>query len=760
MNKINLIYGSLLHDIGKINYRGTSERAKHSKLGGDFIKSFEQFKITDLTDCIRYHHAQEMTSVKSSKKENALFYLTYMADNISSGMDRRPDLEEGEDGFSWDKKVALSSVFNVLHEKEKGRQTYSYPFVARTHEQKEPLNFPNDAQNQYTKGYYDGLISDMKPVLAKLIPDKQHINSLLQMMESLWSYVPSSTDKTQLVDISLYDHSRTTAAIASAIYDYFQAENITDYQKELFDDNATEFYEKKVFLMMSFDMSGVQSFIYNISGSKALKSLRARSFYLDMLLEYLSDNLLDKLELSRANLIYSGGGHAYLLLSNTEATKKILSDFEQELKAWFLDKFKIDLFLAMAYTEVSGNDLMNKNGHYRDIYRRLSKEISAKKANRYTVKEILALNGGGSENERECRECKRSDLLIKEDDNKYICGLCHDLQKISSHLIEEDIFVVANEGVLDLPFGKKMSALSYTKAEKIKQKESDAKLYTKNISETGRDLVTKIDMGDYTYSSDFQKMLQEVEKGINRLGVLRADVDNLGQAFINGIPDDYLSISRTATFSRAMSRFFKNYLNQLLEEKHYKINVIYAGGDDLFMIGAWQDILDFSLELKAKFAEFTQGKLTLSAGIGMFREKYPVARMAALTGDLEDAAKDYKVHENDDKATKNAVTLFDSENVFSWETLETDIFVKIELLTEKFATFDETGNTFIYRLIALLRGVKDDQQINIARLAYTLSRMEEKIGSEFAQKLYDWANSDRKTLIMALEIYVLKTRER
>ena len=206
-------------------------------------------------------------------------------------------------------------------------------------------------------------MTDMKTILQRLKPDKEHINSLLQMMESLWSYVPSSTDKNQLVDISLYDHSRTTAAIASAIYDYFQAENITDYQKELFDYNATEFYDKNAFLMMNFDMSGVQNFIYNISGSKALKSLRARSFYLDMLLEYISDNLLEKLELSRANILYVGGGHAYLLLANTNKTKAILSDFEHDLKTWFLDKFKIDLYVAMAYTEVSANDLMNHNGH-------------------------------------------------------------------------------------------------------------------------------------------------------------------------------------------------------------------------------------------------------------------------------------------------------------------------------------------------------------------------------------------------------------
>ena len=106
------------------------------------------------------------------------------------------------------------------------------------------------------------------------------------------------------------------------------------------------------------------------------------------------------------------------------------------------------------------------------------------------------------------------------------------------------------------------------------------------------------------------------------------------------------------------------------------------------------------------------------------------------------------------------MTLFDATNVFSWDTLENDIFVKLDAITKNFEKLDETGKAFIYRLIDLLRGVNENQQINIARLAYTLSRMEEKIGKTFAQELYNWANADRKTLIMALEIYILKTRER
>lgn len=131
-----------------------NEQSTLNKLGGDFIKSFEQFRNTELTDCIRYHHAQEITSVKSNKEKNSLFYITYIADNISSGMDRRKDLEEGAEGFNWDKKVALGSVFNVLNEKEKGRQNYSYPFVARTRIKEEPTKF----SNCYSKSVYNCLL--------------------------------------------------------------------------------------------------------------------------------------------------------------------------------------------------------------------------------------------------------------------------------------------------------------------------------------------------------------------------------------------------------------------------------------------------------------------------------------------------------------------------------------------------------------------------------------------------------------------------
>ena len=101
--------------------------------------------------------------------------------------------------------------------------------------------------------------------------------------------------------------------------------------------------------MFSCDLSGIQSFIYTTSGEKALKALRARSLYLEVLVEHIVDELLDTMGLSRAQLIYTGGGHAYILLANTKAVEEKLQTFRKNINQWFLKQFGTELYLAMAW---------------------------------------------------------------------------------------------------------------------------------------------------------------------------------------------------------------------------------------------------------------------------------------------------------------------------------------------------------------------------------------------------------------------------
>ncbi len=750
--KLELMYGSLLHDIGKIVYRSNSvdfAKGTHSKIGSQFLNKFKPFQLSGIVDSVSYHHYKELAS--SSLLDDSVAYITYIADNIASGTDRRAsegDYEGEGNRQRFDKRAPLASIFNVVNSETKGLANYTYSF-----EKEQVFRYPTDAKKEYTSSQYAALVNKMTDDLSnKLKVGPDSFSSLLQWTESLWSYIPSSTDTNQVMDVSLYDHSKITCAIASCIYDYLTEMNCVNYRKELFSpyEKTKQFYQEDVFLLVSLDMSGIQDFIYNISGSKALKSLRSRSFYLEIMLESLVDDLLSDLELSRANLLYTGGGHAYLLLPNTERARDVLASFEGEMKEWFIKIFKTDLSVAIAYKACTGEDLMNSNGTYSDLWQTVSRKLSDKKAHKYSLNEIKLFNSTIHAGTRECKECLRSDIDISEDS---LCKICEGIIAISNDLRDYSFFVVSPEGKVPLPRNRYLSVENQDGAERKIKMNKETRIYSKNQPFVGKQLVTNLWMCDY----DFSTLNPETKKqgiasyvnrevGIPRLGVLRADIDNLGTTFIKGIPEQYRSISRTATLSRQLSMFFKFELSNIL--KGARISVIYSGGDDLFLIGAWDDVISKALVLRKAFTRFSAGKLTFSAGIGMYPVKYPISKMASETGVLEDLAK---------RGEKNQVALWNDSKVFGWSQLEEQILKeKMIPLQEALTNSQEHGKSFLYKMLELLR---NEDQINIARLAYLLARS--SLSEELTQSIFAWSqNKQQKVeLITAIEYLVYQIRE-
>jgi CRISPR-associated protein Csm1 len=137
------------------------------------------------------------------------------------------------------------------------------------------------------------------------------------------------------------------------------------------------------------------------------------------------------------------------------------------------------------------------------------------------------------------------------------------------------------------------------------------------------------------------------------------DVDRLGQIFAKGL--DYYQIQtlpRLAGLSRQMSYFFKVYLNSLAKERsenipsknfkqflpkneEYNILFIYAGGDDLFISGAWNEVVDFAFDIYQCFRAYTgyNPDITLSGGISIDDIKFPLYQAAKTSGEAEDNAK-------------------------------------------------------------------------------------------------------------------------
>ena len=756
--EIKLVMGALLHDIGKVAFRAGDGR-QHSISGYEFLKDDLRLSDTELLDCVRYHHGNFLKMARI--QNDALAYIVYISDNIAAATDRRLN-DTDEKGY--DAKVPLESIFNILNGNH-GKTHYSAAPLLDDAE----INMPTEENIVFDKSFYNELINQIKDTLKDLGNWKiEYVNSLLSTMEAYLSYIPSSTALHELADISLYDHLKMTAAYASCIEQYLAAEEITDYKETLYK-NASAFYEKKVFRLFSMDLSGIQSFIYTIHSEGALRMLRSRSFYLEIVMEHMMDEILEAASLSRANVIYSGGGHCYMLLPNTNKIKEIIKEKQESFNRFFLEQFDVSLYIACASVACNANELKNiPKGNYRELFKSLSNQLSEQKLARYTKEQLFELNHRSLQDDhRECRVCKTSAKM--KDDR---CAFCDAMDDFSQEILYKHFFTVSlkeREGAIALP-GDKYLISQDEKALKKSMEEDPyfVRTYGKNKFYTGRSVATKLWVGDYTQKGKTTEDYAKEAEGIDRIAVLRADVDNLGRAFVSGFPEEYTTLSRTAMFSRQLSLFFKHHINHILRNPKFFLNskkqernatIVYSGGDDLFIVGSWDDVIELAVDVRNELSEYSLGTLTISAGIGIYQPRYPLSVAAEEVAEYEENAKNYP--------NKNAITVF--EETYSWEEfIDKVVCEKLCELEAFLSTSEERGMAFLYRLLELIRTM--DDRINLARFAYVLARLEpddykdekqKTAYSQFSKQMYNWVQNekDRTELVTAIYLYVHLHRE-
>ncbi|MDD6196596.1 MAG: type III-A CRISPR-associated protein Cas10/Csm1 [[Clostridium] aminophilum] len=770
---LQVVIGALLHDIGKVIYRDGTDGRTHSESGYDFLKNEIKIKDMEILNCVRFHHGRALSGARID--DNSLAYVVYIADNIASSVDRREKMEEWK-GFEL--HTPLQPVFNLLN-KNNGKAYYSPSHI----NVEKDINYPTDEKKCFTKEQYRNIAYNLSDNLKGIELSVEYVNSLLEVMEANLSFVPSSTSAAEVPDISLFDHLKLTAAIANAIVKYLDLEKNISF-KEACLKNEKAFMEKNAFLIASLDISGIQKFIYTIQSKNALRTLRARSFYLEITMEHIIDELLIELGLSRCNLLYAGGGHCYLILPNTDECRNIFEKYLEETNKWFLENFQTDLYIAGGFSACSAFNLKNHpHGSYEQIFRNVSKSISNRKMNRYNAKTIRMLNSQIHDDyTRECSVCKR----VAHTDQDGLCSTCNALQKFSAKVLYSDFYTVEYgemESGLPLPGGYSLIVDTEDSLKKRMQNDPNyVRTYSKNKSFTGKHVATKLWIGNYTTKATFEEFA-ESSKGIQRVGILRADVDNLGHAFVSGFKntennDKYMTISRTATLSRQLSLFFKLHINKILQnpsfsfegkpKDHRNITIVYSGGDDVFVVGAWNEIIEFAIDLRDGFEKFSEGTLSLSAGIGLYDDTYPISVSAIEVEDMVDYSKDLP--------NKNAVTLLEdgcfhdkiSDGTYKWnEFKEKVIGEKLTEITMYLVSVEnQHGNALLYRILELVR--KQDEPINFARFVYTLTRLEpEKNGDKtdgeqkemfrrFSKNMLQWINNeiDRRELKTAIELYV------
>jgi len=161
------------------------------------------------------------------------------------------------------------------------------------------------------------------------------------------------------------------------------------------------------------------------------------------------------------------------------------------------------------------------------------------------------------------------------------------------------------------------------------------------------------------------------------------------------------------------------------------LSVVYAGGDDLFIIGHWLDAMEAAFDINRYFHKFTGNDfVTISGGLAIEHEKFPVYQFAKLAEKAEDTAKK--------KDDKNAITLF-PERAFGWsepngaDKVAERILFFIKFLKKQDDHFivDEgkLPKTFFYRLLILARRYLEEEKekgegvIVLPKAAYLFSKV-------------------------------------
>jgi CRISPR-associated protein Csm1 len=456
-------------------------------------------------------------------------------------------------------------------------------------------------------------------------------------------------------------------------------------------------------LLIGADLSGIQSYLFDIQSKNAAKLLKGRSFYLHLFTDAILRRILNDNGWLNGHVIYSTAGGFYLLAADLPETRAQLENFRKELLQANYKAHGEKLYPALAWVSSDGTKL--KEGQASEIFRELSEALNIEKRRPYhgVMTGILAGN---------ITNASKEDLSEIEGDNYNYRNksLYKQQQLLGKQLLGADGLAVwykadgEVEGIQ--PGGLGITYRPYIKRD-LPDRPDMLLAFNTIYTETHSVPVHTEWYGGNRYPNErgrpltYDELAGKGEEKFSRLGILRMDVDNLGSIFISGLPEGKRTLARYAFISRTLDQFFKLYLNYLhqSDKRQYKdwTQILYAGGDDLFILGRWDVILAFAKEIRDDFKRYC-GKnpaLSLSGGVVLVPGKFPIIQAAQWAGEQEDSAKNYKF----EKREKDAIGIFDFG--LSWEN-EWQIVQEMKDLLEQYMDHGQ-NRSIIQRLFNYYR---------------------------------------------------------
>lgn len=606
--------------------------------------------------------------------------------------------------------------------------------------------------------------SDYSHVCNKLFEEIKKVQSstllsftetLLHLLHKYTSYVPSEISR--LTEVSLYDHLRTTAALAVCLYDMMKSgENPKDR-----------------FLLIGGDISGIQSYIYQIVSKNAAKNLKGRSFYIRMISDAIVRYILKELNLYQSHIIYNSGGGFYILAPNTSEVKNKLQKAIHEIEQRLFEQHGTSLFVAIDSIPLSDAALLYQQGEslskaWGELFVKRDKKKSQRHNHLLTNNYEAFFTPQAGQNLFDCisgEEIKANEQICSEGGLSPLRPISKQQIVLGKKLRDFDFLVIASQPIKHWdtqacfePIGLGihyyfLKEKEFTRAGITDLYELDNVTILKpNTKHEDIDFIktykgNNIIYGFFFYGGNelhsskaltFEELChsnRETEN-LKRLGVLRMDVDNLGSIFQRGLPAERGTLAHFAALSRMFDYYFSCYINEIWYQTGRDSSlIIYSGGDDVFIVGSWDTALTIARRIEQDFKEFTCNNpyFSISGGLALITPKYPIMKGAEESAEEEERAKGHRCKDQE----KNAISFLGMP--LNW-THEFPIVERLKKNIMDFHKDEVLRSAFISKIIThLINANMQNHKITNYKtywmIAYDMGRMKERVKDAKAQEL-------------------------
>ena len=533
----------------------------------------------------------------------------------------------------------------------------------------------------------------------------------LDHLDSVWlaftHAIPSATAFGAKPEVSLYDHSKATAALAVALWRWHEEHQQTSDEAIRRLKDRRDWDEEKLLLVQG-DFFGIQDFIFaegSQTNRNAARLLRGRSFQVSLFCELAALKVLEALQLPPTSQITNAAGKFLIVAPNTESARKALERVRQEINAWFLQHSFGLAGLGLAWKAASSNDLCA--GRFGDLMKALFDELEAAKLHRF---DLTASASPVFQAEYPHGVCQYNHRLPADEHGS--AALSRDQIKLGEQLTREARLMVLRGEAAAQDLGKRALqvpvfgyCVAFTGNEEVTGKfgpwAKDGTLVRcwdfslpqsmtdtlwhgyarrfinayvprfreEDLQTTGKYQMPESDGKTEDVREGSGKTLNHIAcedricpenpdqwQGKAALMTLKGDVDNLGQIFQQGLQSP--TFAKMAALSRQMNAFFAIWLPALCEKEFPNTYTVFAGGDDFFLIGPWRSTQRLAHRMAEAFRHYVaeNSDITFSAGMVMTKPGLPIHTLATQAEEALDKAK-ASAHP-EPRERKNAIVVF------------------------------------------------------------------------------------------------------